>query len=635
MRRLFLAAAFVLVMFLPAGSDPAPAKADWTILVYMTADTNLEAHGLGDLAEMVHAKHSDQVRVIVQCDRAEDDDEETGHTGMEVGELGNFKGTKRLAIGTDDVVQIADIGEADMGDPKTLADFIAWGVKAYPAQHTALVFWDHGAGWPGYGGDESAHEDMLDLHELDAGLSAGMKSAGLTAFDIIGFDCCLMAALEVMNAVTPYGRTLICSEQLEPGEGWNYDAWLSALVANPAMPPAEIGADICDSFKAFFDEHPEKDVREQGVNITLAAVDSGKVPALVAAVDALATKLLAGLHDGGRQAWLKLAKSLYAAEEYSDTGHHDLADLAAKLKGCGADAECDAVLKAVAAAVTHHIGSRGCPRSHGISIWFPRQLQAEERDGKPVDPLAAYAPCACVRSWAELVQAYHAIAGEDDAAPGVTGLATSDADLAPGEHANLAAQVAAEDVAEAWFVLAEKGENDQKVIIGMIPTDPEKLDDDFDGNWMAIGDKDQKLVAPITSFEEVDDANDVYIVGVPAIYRTPKAGHEIRVTLYFQMDIDEKDKFAGEFIYAIEETEAGPGEIDLEVGGKILPIYQVVNAKGELEEHTVHDGAALTLDEDGLDMVEEDLPAGHYLVGYVVEDYAGNTAEALTEIAVE
>src|SRR5262249_49999789 len=42
---------------------------------------------------------------------------------------------------------VEDIGEANMGDPKVLADFVRWGRQKYPAKRYMLVIWDHGQGW--------------------------------------------------------------------------------------------------------------------------------------------------------------------------------------------------------------------------------------------------------------------------------------------------------------------------------------------------------------------------------------------------------------------------------------------------------------------------------------------------------
>ena len=60
----------------PPTSAPLPTATydatldDWTLLVYMDADNNLELPGLLDLNEMEAAGSSEQVNVIVQIDRA-------------------------------------------------------------------------------------------------------------------------------------------------------------------------------------------------------------------------------------------------------------------------------------------------------------------------------------------------------------------------------------------------------------------------------------------------------------------------------------------------------------------------------------------------------------------------------------
>jgi hypothetical protein len=61
-----------------------------------------------------------------------------------------------------------------MDDSAQLALFIERGVKAYPANKYFLIFWDHGAGWPGFGGDDTyASGDYLGimtLPHIDSGI---------------------------------------------------------------------------------------------------------------------------------------------------------------------------------------------------------------------------------------------------------------------------------------------------------------------------------------------------------------------------------------------------------------------------------------------------------------------------------
>ena len=73
------------------------------------------------------------------------------------------------------------------------------------------------------------------------------KNGGVK-FDIIGFDACLMATLETALVAEQYGDYLIASEAVEPGTGWYYTNWLSALSENPAIDSLDLGKQIIDDY---------------------------------------------------------------------------------------------------------------------------------------------------------------------------------------------------------------------------------------------------------------------------------------------------------------------------------------------------------------------------------------------------
>ena len=55
-----------------------------------------------------------------------------------------------------------------MGDAKTFSDFLEWGLKTYPAEHTMLIMSDHGG--PGTGGlcyDPYYDNDCITINELE------------------------------------------------------------------------------------------------------------------------------------------------------------------------------------------------------------------------------------------------------------------------------------------------------------------------------------------------------------------------------------------------------------------------------------------------------------------------------------
>ena len=42
-------------------------------------------------------------------------------------------------------------------------------------------------------------------------------------FDLVGFDACLMASVEVAKIIEPHAKYMIASEEVEPGHGWHLD----------------------------------------------------------------------------------------------------------------------------------------------------------------------------------------------------------------------------------------------------------------------------------------------------------------------------------------------------------------------------------------------------------------------------
>ena len=269
---------------------------DWLFMVYLDADNNLESAGIDDMNEMENAGSTDDVAIVVQMDRAERDyyDDTTN---------GNWTDAKRIYV-TQDADQaiinspvIEDLGEVNMGDPAVLQSFIEWSIANYPAQHYALVLWNHGSGWREREGsgesvksicvdDESG--DELTMTELRSALNAANLNTGKT-LDILGFDACLMQMVEVNYQVMgsssrPLVDITVGSEETEPGDGWDYSATLTALTANPAMTPAGLATQIVNDYVVSY---------SSSWDITQSAVDLDYMEALATAIDSFAIAMTA------------------------------------------------------------------------------------------------------------------------------------------------------------------------------------------------------------------------------------------------------------------------------------------------------------------------------------------------------
>lgn len=208
-------------------SFPMMAHAEsWSVFVYMCGsdlETNYGAAS-ADIAEMLDARASDKITVIMQ----------TGGARQWQNSVVPSDRLVRYLLKDGDLISLGEGPQVSMGDGRTLFEFIAFCQENYAADHQILLIWDHGGGSVfGFANDENFDFDSVSLGELRSALSSvyGDKIAK-KPFDIIGFDACLMATADTAASIAPYADYMVASQELEPGNGWQYTRWLNALAKN-------------------------------------------------------------------------------------------------------------------------------------------------------------------------------------------------------------------------------------------------------------------------------------------------------------------------------------------------------------------------------------------------------------------
>ena len=197
----------------PEAQAPAPyPKAKWTVLNYCAADNNLYAYIYDDAASMEKTGSNNSVQLVNQLD----------HRG---GGAYRFRVEKDLQTGAEadrriDSPVLQSLGPVNMSDPKTLSDFITWGIKSFPAERYMLVIADHGKGWEGMIEDES-HKGWMTVPQLKQALDTAQQATG-QKLDVLGFDACQMAAVEVASEIKDNAKFMVASQALEGREGWPY-----------------------------------------------------------------------------------------------------------------------------------------------------------------------------------------------------------------------------------------------------------------------------------------------------------------------------------------------------------------------------------------------------------------------------
>lgn len=350
-------------------SDPGQS---WTILVYMVADNDLEPFALDDLSEMMQVGSAPGFNIVVQADRA------AGYTDQGIGNLPNWESTKRLHVESGSLTELADLGEVDMGDPATLADFVTFGITNFPADHVGVVLWNHGASWPGFGVDESAGYDPLNLTEIANGLAQGLNGAGKNQLAFIGFDACLMATVETAFTLRPYAEYLLASEEFEPGHGWDYRSFAGAR-DNPALLPPEVGKSVISGFKT------QAIANQTATGITLSLVDLYALDPLGAAIATLAQTLNGNLNEFAQLVGTERPETLAfgkAPDPAADTNMIDLGDFSSRLaqQNGALGAVRDQMNAALNQAVVARESGPATSTATGLAIYFPRLGQYYKAD---------------------------------------------------------------------------------------------------------------------------------------------------------------------------------------------------------------------------------------------------------------
>jgi hypothetical protein len=359
-------------------------------------DNNLSRFVLEDLGEIA-AGIQGRFSVLALADFA--------NGGASVIEVGRGTGSRVLE----------SWGEIDTGDPDTLARFISRALVTYAnVPHRAIGFWDHGTGvFDEHDAGEVVLERRLGavarfrrsrsmparrllvprraiapdvqaramLHDTtNGGVLTNREAAGMlkAAFaragqagpiDLIFSDTCLNGMIEVLEQLRDYASVVVGSEDLEPGDGWDYFEWFRRMSADPPADAATWGAQAVRAFEAGyrddFEAHP----------CTLGAFRSQQRIA-----EEFKT-LVERCDDRGEEGFDWLRKARDRSQAFANHDTYDIADFSAKLKQVATDdavkAACDKVAAAFDEARVDSIAlGADVAASRGLAFWFPNNRYA-------------------------------------------------------------------------------------------------------------------------------------------------------------------------------------------------------------------------------------------------------------------
>jgi hypothetical protein len=281
--------ALMAQILLVNGASAAPTTAQWAFMIYVCADNDLESSWAPNLAELEGIGSTSNVHFVALVDLLSTETVELIHIDQ----------------GSHTVV--ATWPEQDMGDPATAINFVNTAKSLYPASKYLLDFWDHGNGWDYFCWDQTT-DTWLDVPKL----GQIMHSVGF--IDIVGFDACDMAQIEVYYELVGHASYVVGSEETIPLIGWPYQTNAQDLINNPSQDARTYATELVTNYGQLYSS-----LKGYGAE-TFSATDISQIPALTTAFTTWTTAMQANLaqYKSKYTSALRSTSRMWATYYYAD-----------------------------------------------------------------------------------------------------------------------------------------------------------------------------------------------------------------------------------------------------------------------------------------------------------------------------
>ncbi len=333
----------------------------WAIYWYLCGSDLESADGAAtdDLAEMMEVSLPDNVTVVI----------ETGGASEWMNDFVDPSVNQRYVYQNSDIQLVDETEKSNMGDAKTFENFLKYCETNYSADHKILLFWNHGGGSvEGVSFDENYDFDALTLPEIQSTLEKVYPEKA-KEFEVVGFDTCLMSTLDTANTFKEYASYMVASQELEPGNGWDYSAWLNVFDNENGTNGAHIGKVICDTYVEGCEIYMTED------EITLSVLDLSHTEELTNAFHEMGKEMLNQAQHKPSM-YSNFARSAAKAENYGGNtevdGYSNMVDLGSLVSNAKdlLPETSDKILKALSEVVIYKVNGEYRQNSSGLSVYY-------------------------------------------------------------------------------------------------------------------------------------------------------------------------------------------------------------------------------------------------------------------------
>jgi hypothetical protein len=318
----------------------------WTIAIYVNGDNDLERYwDEYSRPALENIPASSGVNIVAMMDWVAEN------------------GTMLYEISGGDVTLVGSYEEKNYGDGATFQWFITEIATLYPSDKLMVIGWDHGYAWRYFSNDQTSG-DTITMPELEAAI----ENAAVQ-IDILAFDACNMAAIEVVYQVALTGCVdiLVGSEETIPMNGYPYDLMLTPVANDPARTPTQVATDMVNGWAEYYDP------LNWAQSICLSATDVQSIGAEASVFVDWCASMHANLGAYARE-YKKAVRDTYVA--YATNKHLDMADLGdillanSKIKDATLRAATSAMVSAIDSSVIAYWNGDWASACRGLTLWW-------------------------------------------------------------------------------------------------------------------------------------------------------------------------------------------------------------------------------------------------------------------------
>jgi hypothetical protein len=635
-------------------ANPTSAIADWTILVYMGGDNNLEDGLENDLDEFEIAGGStDSVRIVALFDRSDDYSDANGDwTDTRVFEVGNDSSDDAQLTypPTIDTTDLFNLGELDTSYGNNLADFLVWGIQNYPAQRYAISLNDHGGAWQGIVTDDTTGPGILTLPELQSAFASALQTTGLSKFDLLINDACLMSSVEYYAAMAPYFDYSISSPEITLNPSFDMTLLTQTLNRDPDIDIGDLGRIVVDKYLQDMQDLSPDTAPVLGASVT----DLRQMDGVIGALDNF-TEVVNSNPDAYGSLLGLVRSNTYAysfflpEEEYGPATNIDLgsfmAGVAQETRDTGLQNAALGVLDALnGARIYGSAGPQLEPATSFYNIYFPARSS---------DFIPEYLQITPLTNWANMLRDYYGSVGVNPRSfRGIAGAPEASAPAAPSlvPQVNItnvfptqtsvalptkvSMEVIGRNIAQGIFTVDQIQPDGTSVRLDsarILTTVIENGVADQINLWNP-GIDDSTFTWEVTLYTVADgttSANELIsindnVTSLAGVYTYPN-GEVVEVTVLFDDDGNTSS------VVSRAPGSVALANITLEAGGIFQTYRSVVTPDGQLVSEP---GTQYTWPENGVSWFESPAPDGQYNLGFLVEAFGGATGFDSVEVTV-